>query len=165
MKTSIYSYLSFTNEKCCVKSKCQRQRQVIASHTIRGISLLVSVFDTFFWNITPQIWFSYHEIGPQFVAWRVSTFSSFLWFGVMDIYDPFNSSSRYGNSELNFVMNFKVDGLFSRVLMGWMLVVEITGYGDLGCNMSPKGTVGPRYSTRLNRSILLTDNLGKIIFN
>ena len=79
------------------------------------------------------------------------------------------STSQYGNAELNFVMNSKIDHVFSRVLMGWMLVMEITGPGDLGCNM-PRPSIatvphmGPLllYSTRSNRSMLLTDSLGEI---
>ena len=104
---------------------------------------------------------SYNHIGPQLLTRRVILIYKIC------MYAPAHSTSLYGNAELNFVMNSKVDALFSRVLMGWMLVVEITGPGELGCHMPQKGVVGPilRYSARPNRSMLLTDDLGKIIFD
>ena len=104
------------------------------------------------------------HINPQQIQ-NVLCITNVLWYQVQVMYyNHFLSTSGYGNAELNFVMNSVVDGLFNRVLMGWMLVVEIIGSGDLGCNMPSKGTTGPilRYSTRLNRSMLLTDNLGAI---
>ena len=46
-------------------------------------------------------------------------------------------------------------------------MVDVTDSGKLDCNMPPKGTPGPilRYSTRSNRSVLLTTVNGKVLRN
>ena len=126
-------------------------------HFKRGLLFSMSI-----WRSPRSVW--NHHIKPLQIP-NTPCITNVLWFQAKSKhYNHCLSTSGYGNAELNFVMNSKVDDLFNRVLMGWMLVVEITGSGDLGCNMPPKGTTGLilRYSTRLNRSMLLTDNWGEI---
>ena len=57
-------------------------------------------------------------------------------------------------------------GIFYNIGLAWMIVVDIDDTEELGCNMPPRGTPGPvlRYSTRSNRSVLLTFNNGKMIY-
>ena len=72
-----------------------------------------------------------------------------------------------GNVRLSFMISTGFhDNNFMNIALAWMTVVDMSDTEELGCNMPPGGTPGPllHYSTRTNRSVLLTFNDGNIIY-